>query len=392
MHTIIFQPAIFTISIFTIILLSIFAISALVILFVVINNAQKKTSIITSRDLIKRIVPKMRIGYPDIPSHRVWVETLNEYGYLAPLTSVGNHIVLGTPQMGGTSIFRYLVSRFNTSFPEHAGMCAYVDVNQIVMSHKNTGYVSIEEIYRQVIWSSIKFPMAELESQIKQGAFKRTGLAKLLRDVDGILKSSLSKIEPTTLRQILFKIWQIIGVKRVIYIVDNITALEPGAVPVLLEYMLRTFGRTPSVSFIISGDPTTLVLNKRTNDGNVGAQLSHDVNIALNISEILLSKAKQDQDIYTIRTSYLAKLIKFIQPAIELPEKNNISIVQEFFHNPEAWDAIFNLNNGELENISASIQEVVEYHQSTKKKITGEWVRKMFTARTVKSEDQAGGS
>jgi hypothetical protein len=378
-----------TLSILTLVVLGIGFLLFLIGLFWVLNKYLNQQAVQESQQVMKSIVPQMILDYPVVPSHQAWVETLLENNLLTPLFSPGRYIILGKPEMGSTAILSYIVSTINSSFDKNGRMCIYVDIGEVARPTKAMGYVSIEDVYRAIILSGVHHPVKILQMHVSKSSFQRTGLVQMLNEIDGILKSGLTRISPLAVRQSTVQVWKRLGVQEVVFAIENVTQLDPATIPVLLGLLQQTFGRMASVSYIISGDPSTLILNKMTEDGSIGVQISHDVRIALNIQDLLISQPGLGREDNTVRLNYLAKLMRLYP--IKKASKRDGSSIRGLFSPPETWKLVFDQNKGNLVEIAASFGKLIEHYNSSNKKIDLETLQKMLPGNTNVPENLAGG-
>lgn len=355
----------FTVSILTLFLLGIAFLVVLVAIIRWVNSALDRNAIAQAQEIFKSNIIKTAVESRNTPPHQAWLATLIENDYIDLLYGAGMHIILGTPEMGTTSIFRHVFTKVNSSFLQDATLCAYVDVKQTAKSSRTIGYISIDEVYRSIIWSSVQYSINLLQSKMNARHFHRTGLTKKQKELNGILNAGLTRLSPKVVKQTLFQIWQLIGVKQVVFLVENLTAIDPNSVPALLGYLMRTFGHTPSVSFIVSGDPATLILNKSTEDGYVGIQLMHDARIDIDLPNLLTPHDGINRQDSAIRLGYLEKLVHLIQP-----NSNLRNMESNMFSPQDLWQSVFDVCEGNLDEISISFEKLFSYFNSTGKKIT----------------------
>jgi hypothetical protein len=374
-----------TSTILALFLLGIVFLAILIAIIWGINRSQNERALIQAQELIKTIITKTVINQQVTPSHQAWLTTLTEHGYLDLLYGPGIHIILGTPEMGTNSIFRYVMSKINPSFLQSGSMCVYVNINQTAQASRTIGYVPMDEVYKSIIWSGVQVPFSQLQSRMKKDAFNRTGLGNKLKEMDRILQAGLARLSPITVKQSLFQIWQIMGIKQVVFMVENLTAVDPNSIPALLGYLMRTFGHTPSVSFIISGEQSSLVLNKSTNDGNIGIQLMHDARIDINLPSLLVPQESFDPQATSIRLTYLEKLARYTYT-----EGNLQNIVSNLFSPPDLWQLVFDICKGNLEEISNSFDVLFSYYKSTNKKITVKTMQNLLSTDSKVSETLLG--
>jgi hypothetical protein len=378
-----------SLSTLTLVLAGILLLSVLIGLLWMLNTYLHQQAVKKSQQAMKRIVPQMKLDDRVPPAHQAWVETLLEHNLLTPLFSPGRYILLGTPEMGSTAILGYVVSAINSSFAKDGRMCIYVDVAEAARGTRGMGYVSMEEVYRSILWSGVQHPVKRLQTQLSRGSFQRTGLERMLNEIDGILKSGLTRMSPLAVRRSTVQVWNRLGIREVIFAIENLTRLDPATIPVLLELLQQTFGRIASVSYIIAGDPSTLILNKKTEEGSIGVQLSHDVRIALHLGGLLLSQASLGREEDTVRLNYLARLI---QPyPINTISKQDRSLIRGLFSPPETWKLVFDRNKGNLVAIDASFEKLIEHYNSSDKKIDPATLQKLLRAKPKGPDPLRGG-
>jgi hypothetical protein len=318
------------------------------------------------------------------------VETLQENNLLTPLFSPGRYIILGTPEMGSRAILSYVLSTINSSFGRDGRMCIYVDIGEVARPTKGMGYVSIEDVYRSILLSGVQQPVQRLQTQVSKSSFRRTGLVGMLNEIEGILKNSLTRMSPLAVRQATAQVWKRLGVREVVFAIENVTQLDPATIPVFLGLLQQTFGRMASVSYIISGDPSTLILNKKTEDGSIGIQVSHDVKIALNLPDLLISQPSLGREDHTVRLDYLTKLLWLFR--IKKASGREISSLRGLFSPPEAWKLVFDQNHGNLVEIAASFKKLIDHYNSTNEKIELKTLRRILPGDIHKTGKPAGGN
>jgi hypothetical protein len=247
----------------------------------------------------------------------------------------------------------------------------------------------MEDVYRSIIWSGVQQPVKRLQTHISKGSFQRTGLVRTLKEIDGILKSGVTRMSPLAVRQSTVQVWNRLGIREVVFAIENITQLDPATIPVLLEFLQQTFGRIAAVSYIIAGDPATLILNKKTEDGSIGVQISHDVRIALNLGHLLISQPSLGREDNTVRLNYLARLI---QPyPINQVSKQDRSSIQGLFSPPETWKLVFDRNKGNLVEIAESFEKLIEHYNSSDKKIDPATLQKVLRGKPKGLDPMPGG-
>jgi hypothetical protein len=247
----------------------------------------------------------------------------------------------------------------------------------------------MEEIYRSIIWRGVQLPVKRLQTHISKSSFQRTGLDPMLKEIDGILKSGLTRMSPLAVRQSTVEVWNRLGIREVVFAIENLTQLDPATTPVLLELLQQTFGRIASVSYIIAGDPSTLILNKKTEDGRIGLQISHDVRIALNLEHLLISQPSLGREDNTVRLNYLARLIQ-PYPINEVSNRDR-SAIRGLFSPPETWKLVFDRNKGNLVAIDASFEKLIEHYNSSDKKIDPATLQKLLRAKPKGPDPLRGG-
>jgi hypothetical protein len=198
----------------------------------------------------------------------------------------------------------------------------------------------------------------------------------MLNDIDGMLKGGLTRISPLAVRQSIVQVWKRLGVREVVFAIENLTQLDPATIPVFLGLLQQTFGRIASISYIISGDPSTLILNKKTEDGSIGVQISHDVRIALNLPELLISQPGLGREDNTLRLDYLTRLLRLFR--IKKASGRETSSIRGLFSPPEAWRLVFDQNHGNLVEIAASFEKLIEHYNSTNEKIELKTLRRIL--------------
>jgi hypothetical protein len=390
MITLTFLGTTVTLSSLTLVLLGIGLLAALFGLLWVLNNYLNQQAVQRSQRVMKSIVPQMKVDYPVAQSHRAWVEALLENNLLTPLFSPGRHIILGTPEMGSTAILSYVLATINSAFGRDGRMCIYVDIGEVARPTKGMGYVSIEDVYRSILLSGVQQPVQRLRMQVSKSSFQRSGLGQMLNEIEGILKNSLTRMSPLDVRQSTVQVWKRLGVREVIFAIENVTQLDPATIPVFLGLLQQTFGRMASVSYIISGDPSTLILNKKTADGSIGVQVSHDVSIALNLPDLLISQPGLGREDHTVRLDYLTNLLWLF--GIKKASGREIASVRGLFSPPEAWKLIFDQNHGNLVEIAASFKKLIDHYTSTNQKIDLKILRRILPGDFRKIGNPAGGN
>jgi hypothetical protein len=389
MITLTILGTVITLSILTLVLAGIVLLSVLIGLLWRLNRYLHQQAVKKSQQAMKRIVPQMKLEHRVLPSHQAWVETLLENNLLTPLFSPGRYMILGTPAMGSTAILSYVVSTINSSFAKDGRMCIYVDVGEFARPTRGMGYVSMEEIYRSIIWSGVQLPVKRLQTHISKSSFQRTGLDPMLKEIDGILKSGLTRMSPLAVRQSTVEVWNRLGIREVVFAIENLTQLDPATTPVLLELLQQTFGRIASVSYIIAANPATLVLNKKTEDGRIGLQISHDVRIAFNLEHLLISQPGLGREDNTVRLNYLARLIQ-PYPINEVSNRDR-SAIRGLFSPPETWKLVFDRNKGNLVEIDATLEKLIEHYNSSGNKIDPATLQKMLRGKPKGLEPLPGG-
>jgi hypothetical protein len=389
MITLTILGTVITLSILTLVLLGTVFLSVLIGLLWILNNYLNQQAVKKSQQAIKRVVPQMKLDQRVTPSHQAWVETLLENNLLTPLFSPGRYIILGTPAMGSTAILSYVVSAINSSFANDGRMCIYVDIGEVARPTRGMGYVSMEDVYRFIIWSGVQHPVKRLQTHLSKSSFQRTGLVQMLKEIDDILGSGLTRMSPLAVRQSTVQVWNRLGIREVVFAIENVTQLDPATIPVFLGLLQQTFGRIASVSYIISGDPSTLILNKKTEDGSIGVQISHDVRIALNLPDLLISQPGLGREDNTIRLNYLARLIQ-PYPINEVSNRDRSSI-RGLFAPPETWKLVFDRNEGNLVEIDATFEKLIEHYNSSSKKIDPATLQKLLRGKPKGLEPLPGG-
>ena len=331
-----------------------------------------------AEQVIKRIVPDEPINSAFVR----WIDILTQQGYIEPLYASGSMMILGSPGMGLSEVLKQMVRHLNSHFGEERRMGIYLDAKQLTCVVALTGAEQgvensfPEEIYRAIVVHMVDPLLQDLEEEMGEGPFLKSGLRSLVIDLKDQLAASIVDMPVAGISQTLSQIWNTAGITQVVLCLDNAALVRCEHQAVLLSLLLRTFEHGRQGDLVIGGRMDELQLMASTPQGPVGIQFGHDIFLSLNLEALLLPQA----DVFDIeleggpRADWLAGVLSDAGDAVSLEDfKTNL------FDPPDSWKQLFHDSQGDLEKVARAVVAAVDWKQ---KNPVGRLIVKELTVMT----------
>ena len=211
-------------------------------------------------------------------------------------------------------------------------------------------YTSVDTLYRDLLTAPFKWVTVQLSAK-EDREYQSTML-----QLNSLLNVPVAKLDMLAVRELVLRWLDRIGIQNLSLVIDELSALAPEFVPILLQMLLDTFPRGGRVSFKLGGDKVALKLQERAKNNVLGMQVSHDILMGLDLEQVLHSPDLQPSQ-FDPRQVFLMERLQALAPdvAARLKETPDPSWGQ-LFDPAEIWFSLYEQANDNIEVLEATLQ------------------------------------
>lgn len=282
-----------------------------------------------------------------------WAEIVLRFSNTDLLAGPQNALVFGTKPMGRQAVVTRIANLVNTRFSAERHAAVYVDLQQMVSASTVYTWTSVDAVYRELISSPLSWVRTKLRLKPDRELQKHeTQLAALL-------DTPVSKLNALALRDTFYAWMDRLNVRSLSFYIDDVSALAPGFIPVLLQMLLDTFPRGGRVSFKLAGLKQALKLEERAKRGAVGMQFSHDILVGLDLEQ-LLQTSDVNASSFDPRQVFLLTCIQKLAPGLAARvEPKPDPTWENLFDPPGVWVNLFKGADYDMEVIGIALENLL---------------------------------
>jgi hypothetical protein len=276
-----------------------------------------------------------------------------------------NALVLGAPASGRQAVLLRLADSINACFTEARHAAFHVELGGLVSTSTVYTWTSVDEVYRGLMAAPLKWPQKGLALKPDRE------LQRLETQLAALLEVPIARLDTLAVRNTFYAWMDRLTIQTLAFIVDDLSALAPEFIPVLLQLLLDTFPRGGRVALKLGGTKEALKVEGRAKRPAAGApaglplgmQLSHDLLVALDLDQLLrapdLAPSATDP-----RQAFLLARLEKANPALLArvqgsgPAQDNVPQPEwgNLFEPAEAWFAPFKAGNFDVNLIGAALE------------------------------------
>jgi hypothetical protein len=282
-----------------------------------------------------------------------WAETVLHLSNTDVLSGPQNAIVFGAKVMGRQAVMLRLANLINARFAVDHHAAVYADIQQRVSASTMYSWTSVDSLYRGLVVAPMDWARDQLHIR------EDRELQKIIPQLDALLNVPVSKLNMLAVRDAFLRWLDHLGIQELALFIDDVTALAPEFVPVLLQMLLDTFPRGGRVSMKIGGLKHSLKLEERARRGGLGLQFNHDILTGLDLEQMLQAPDVSPSPIDPRQVFLLACLRKHA-PAIAARVQSETAITWDALFEPaDLWFRLFSASGWDVNVVGIAAENLL---------------------------------